>query len=58
MVIEILNNRLVIYDSLWKPQENYQEMVNIVQRYVMSISARRISWYDSGIINWRSTMGV
>jgi len=42
MVIKIPKNRL-IYDSLRKPQENYQQMVNIIQRYVMSISVRRIS---------------
>jgi len=51
MLIEIPKNQLIVYDSLRKPQENYQEMVNIIQRYVVSISARIISWYDSAIIN-------
>ena len=43
MVIEISKKRLIIFDSMRKPQENYQQMVNIIQRYVMSISDRRIS---------------
>ena len=58
MVIEIPKNRLIIFDSMRKPQENYQQMVNIIQRYLMSISARRISWYDSVIISSWSTMAV
>ena len=43
IVIEIPKNRLIIFDSMRKPQENYQQMVNIIQRYVMSISATKIS---------------
>jgi len=43
VVIKIPKNELIIYDSLRKPQENYQQMVNIIQRYIKSILARRIS---------------
>jgi len=58
MVIEIPKNRLIVYDSLRKSQENYKQMVNVIQRYVMSISTRRISRYDSAILSWRSTMAM
>jgi len=43
MVIKIPKNQLIIYDLLRKPQKNYQQMVNIIQRYVTLILARRIS---------------
>jgi len=38
MAIDLDESKVVIYDSMRKPQEHYHDMIDIIQRYIRSIA--------------------